>query len=269
MSNITTINYQIRTDGDEMYATFSRPNLYVEVPITTATTEDEIEDLIHDFLLQVAQNQTDPSKLIEDDVYVDGSVVRRDYSVGTPEGQALVAELEEAFPNFVNWESTQYNLVGRFSAYREPYENTSISWYVEDVTPSAELLSDYGIEEGSLNLISWYGLKFDMSTRDIKLKAVVVDVEGDKPALPAGYNGYYALTYNQDHSLSEWVDFYVTATAKRMVEFCAENGLDYPAPAVGTDVEDDEFIDCWGVVYNSRTLEYGPVKAYVRRELDA
>jgi hypothetical protein len=259
------IDYQIRTDGDEMYATYSRVNLYVEVPITDSMSSDEIVDALDSVLLQQTISRFKSSQF-KDDVYVSGSIVRQDYTVETDEGKALIAQIQSEFPDYAEWDRCEFNIIGSYAPYREPYSNPSISWYDFGVEPSGVLLDKYGIEDGTLSFRQWYGLKFDMVDREVFLKAVVEDVDGIKPVLPNG-DKFYALTYREDHTVSEWVDCYIYQTPRAMAKFCYTHKLDYPIHEDGFDLDTDEFIWIWGLVYNSTTLEYGPLKAYARTNI--
>ena len=66
---------------------------------------------------------------IRDDIYVNGEIVRRDYTLGTLEGLALLKELRAKFPEYRPFGRSRFNMVGKYDGYREPYVNTSISWY--------------------------------------------------------------------------------------------------------------------------------------------
>ena len=169
--------------------------------------------------------------------------------------------MQTAFPNYANFDRTNANLVGKYDGYREPYQNASISWYDVGLMPSEELQLSFNTNYLNSNMLSWYGLKFDLVTKNVFLKVVVKDYTGQKPDLPVGDN-FYAMTHSEDGTLSNLVDVYVYATPKRIREFCADKGLTYPL-SENTHKECD-VVWCWGFVFNKNTLEYGPVKAYAR-----
>lgn len=260
-----SIDYQIRKDGDEWYATFSRKNMYCECPIEMNDSEEIIHDKIEQTLVDMILAST-PAGNVQDDVYVNGNIVRTDYSICLPEGQELLTELNEAFPSLMDWERNPHNFIGAFDSYRPPYENASISWYDFGIVPSEEILEEYGASNLYTNLIGWYGLKFDMVTKTILLKVVVRDIDTPKPALPSGPK-FYAVSHGVDGYVSDWVDCFVHATEEKMNEWCADNSLDYPLPVMPED--DESTIWCFGVLFNKHTLEYGKIKAYARYNISS
>ena len=78
-------------------------------------------------------------------VYVDQEVVRFEHTIGLDEGQAKLNQIKAAFPDYVNFDRSEFNVVGSFDAYREPYCNPSISFYDYGVKPATDLLSDHGV----------------------------------------------------------------------------------------------------------------------------
>lgn len=250
--------YTLRTDDTVNWATITREGVYIEVP--HGDDESIVQDKI-DYALMSAALENFKDVSFRDDVYVGGGIVRQDYSLGTAEGAATLGELQTEFPNYADFDRNPLSIVGKYDGYREPYQNPSISWYDFGLRPSEALQLSFGTSYPHSNLKEWYGLKFDLTTREVLLKIVVTDYEGDMPDLPTG-NTFYAITHFQDGTSSEWVDAYVQATPKRIREFCADKGLAYPLPE-NTHKECD-VVWCWGFVFNKDTLEYGAVKGYAR-----
>lgn len=254
--------FETITRGSETYATYTREDLYIEAPLqsTEEQTSDKIDDsLLHSALLNIINGA------VRDDVYVNTSLVRQDYSISTSEGATVLQTLKDAFPNYINYDRSSYNMVGSYSAYREPYQNSSISWYDFGAKPSESLQLSFNASYPISNLKNWYGLKFDLTTREVLFKAVVLEYEGNKPELPVS-DAFYAITHSQNSTdIGEWIDAYVFATPKRIREFCSAKGLGYPLPA-NTHTECD-VVWIWGFVFNKDTLAYGPVKAYARYNL--
>jgi len=252
-------------DSAVTHAALTRGSTYIEVP-KGSSSEEEIQLLLDNALLQAALHNFHESQC-RDDVYCDKVIVRQDYSTGLPEAQALIQELQAVFPDYDNWNRHNYNIVGRYTAYREPYSNSGISFYNFGEKPSESLLLSFNTSYLNSNLLEWYGLKFDLDAEQVMLKVVFYNYDGETPELPSNPRNFYAATHNQDGTESEWVDFYAYATPKLIREFCAEKGLSYPLPQ--TTHTDCDVVWCWGFVFNTNTLEYGPVKAYARYNQEA
>lgn len=255
--------YTIRIDESGSYAVYSTDYDYVEVPYT-ADDLVMVQDKIDSTLVSSAMQQFRAGQ-IRDDVYVDGVIVRQDYSIGQPEGATILEELEAAFPEYANFSRSELNIVGKYDGYREPYQNASISWYDFATYPSEQLQLNFSTSYLNSSLLLWYGLKFDMVSNAVMLKVLLRAYDDPKPELPSG-NKFYSLTHLEDGSTVEWVDSYVFATPKRIREFCSDKGLAYPLG--DTTHLDCDVVWCWGFVFNKDTLEYGAVKAYARYNLD-
>lgn len=257
-----TRRYTKRSDGSDSYLCYLKNGTYIEIPDTA--DEADIQDRLDSVLVGATLN-LDTVAACRDDVYVAQEVVRTDYTIGTPEGAKILKELREEFPDYANYDRIPHNFVGKYSGYREPYSNSSISWYDFGVKPSEALQLAFSASYLNSNLHHWYGLKFDLVTREVLFKAVVAEYIGSAPVLPKAdpmYPTYYALTHAEDGTVSEWVDAYVYATPRRIKDFCAAHGLDYPL--FETTHRECDLVWCWGFVFNKNTLDYGPVKAYAR-----
>jgi hypothetical protein len=237
-----------------------------ELPFIENETAEESTLRINEMLVGVIIGGLSSNQCV-DFVYVDKEIVREDFSINTEEGQVLLAKLETEFPNFTDYRRQANNMVAEYDGYRAPYSNPSLSFYDFQIIMPPAIQTAFNVSYQASELKTWYGLKFDLVTRDVLLKAVVLDFAGAKPDLPPSHpiwNNYYALTHSADGSVSDWVDCYSFSTRSQIKQFCLDKGLDYPLP----DEEDLEpgyqAIWNWGVVFNKSTLEYGPVKAYVR-----
>lgn len=251
-------------DPSEQYACLVRDGVYIEVP-KGAQDEEQLQLDLDNALLQAAINNFYVGLQCRDDVYCDKQIVRKDYCTGQPEAQPLIDKLQEAFPDRENWNRHVYNVVGEYTAYREPYKNNGISFYNFGEKPSEALLLEFGTSYMMTNLLDWYGLKFDLETEEIILKVVFSEYDGDTPELPYNPKNFFAHTHYKDGTMDDWVDYYAYATPKLIRNFCEEKGLSYPLPA---DIHKDcDVVWCWGFVFNRKTLEYGPVKAYARYNL--
>lgn len=198
---------------------------------------------------------------IRDDIYVNGEIVRRDYTLGTLEGIALLKELRAEFPEYRPFGRSRLNMIGKYDGYREPYVNTSISWYDYDAYPSEALQLAFGTSYQQTTLKNWYGLKFDLVTKTVLLKVVVNEYDGWRPELPVD-SAFFAITHAQDGTSSDYIDAYVQASPAVIQEFCVTKGLQYPL--LPTTHDDCDEVIFWGVVFNKTTMEYGPIKGYAR-----
>ena len=253
--------YTIRTDESGSYAAYNKNDITIEIPI--AVHGHRIQDELDNALMTLALKKFKDSQ-VRDDVYVNKELVRQDHSLGTSEGAVILEELEEAFPDYVNFARSELNIVGKYEGYREPYQNASISWYDFGNYPSEALQLRFNTSYLNSNLKQWYGLKFDLVTNEVMLKVVIDNYDEPKPSLPVG-EVFYAITHQQDGASSEWIDAYVYATPKRIREFCTDNGLAYPLN--DTTHLDCDVVWCWGFIFHKDTLEYGAVKAYARHNV--
>lgn len=250
--------YTIRVEGDDSWAVYQNNNTTIEIPISVhgANIQDELDQT----LMANARLKIKTTK-IRDDVYVNQELVRQDYSISTMEGAEILEELSVAFSGYADFNHSDLNIVGKYEGYREPYQNPSISWYSINREPSESLQLSFNTSYPNSNLKGWFGLKFDMVTKEVLFKPVIVEYKGDVPELPIGET-FYAITHQQDGASSEWIDAYVYATPKRIREFCTDKGLEYPLSE--TTHLDCDVVWCWGFVFHKDTLEYGAVKAYAR-----
>lgn len=259
-----TREYTIRNEEGEQYASYSSGDFLMEVPIQEGATEDDIQENLDKGLLHNSLLHGWYSSQCRDDVYCDGTLVRQDFTVGLPEGQVLVEKLQEEFPDYVDWTKNEHNIVGAYGNYREPYQNDSISWYDFNAYVTESMQLAYGTSYSNDNLKGWYGLKFDLTTREVMLKVVFNEYDGDLPELPQGEK-FFARTHFQDGSSCDLLDVYIYATPQRVWNFCQDKGITYPLPA--DEHKDCDVVWCWGFVFDKDTLEYGPVKAYARYNL--
>lgn len=195
---------------------------------------------------------------LQDKVFVDGQIVREDASLFYPQAQGYLATLEAEFPNsFVDYDGSQFNVLGAYDAYREPYQNPSISWY-EFAIPPAQVTQRYSIDLAAYgtSVLPWYGLKHDLVTKAILMKLVLKDLHFPVPALPCG-DRFYAITYDELGAMLPLVDAYIITSADFMREYCEQHNLIFPVSESMAEV-----ITMWGVVFNSDTMELTTVKAY-------
>ena len=254
---MSNIEYGTRISGNRTFATYSKDGFNFEIPIKPDYTEEDIQNKFELFLLDVRIDHWNTLELERTHkVYYNKALVRQDYMVGSTEGDALVAILQEKFPDYSDWCCSSANFLGEFEGYREPYKNHSITWYNNESKPSAELLAEYNVDYEEDKLHGWYALKFDLVTEKAILKVGYIDIANKSQSLPNNI-WYYAVTYMPDGTISDWVDVYSHETESYMRKFCEDHNLEWPLP--------DDFdggVLLWGLLFNKTTLEYKSVKAY-------
>ena len=208
---------------------------------------------------------------VKDTTYLNGGATRTDYAVGTTQGQAIVATLNDNFSGEVtSFDNNTMNLVGEYTAQRPPYNiNNSISFYNFDV-PTNTIKNSFGATYQEYK--KWYGLKFDTVTNDVlakfvipesEMKRVDVDTYNEINALlpPHSYQ-FYARIHDKSSNINENVDVYFQADPSVMKSWCTTNSYTFPYDTTDDTIEPLLFI--WGCVYNTTSETITHVKAYAR-----
>jgi hypothetical protein len=208
---------------------------------------------------------------VKDTTYLNGSATRTDYAVGTTQGQAIVATLNDDFSGEVtSFDNNTNNLVGEYTAQRPPYNvNNNISFYNFDV-PTDTIKNSFGATYQEYK--KWYGLKFDTVTNDVlakfvipesEMKRVDVDTYNEINALlpPHSYQ-FYARIHDKSSNINENVDVYFQADPSVMKSWCTTNSYTFPYDTTDNTIEPLLFI--WGCVYNTTSETITHVKAYAR-----
>ena len=208
---------------------------------------------------------------VKDTTYLNGSATRTDYAVGTTQGQAIVATLNDDFSGEVSsFDNNTMNLVGEYTAQRPPYNvNSNISFYNFDV-PTDTIKNSFGATYQEYK--KWYGLKFDTVTNDVlakfvipesEMKRVDVDTYNEINALlpPHSYQ-FYARIHDKSSNINENVDVYFQADPSVMKSWCTTNSYTFPYDTTDNTIEPLLFI--WGCVYNTTSETITHVKAYAR-----
>ena len=208
---------------------------------------------------------------VKDTTYLNGSATRTDYAVGTTQGQAIVAKLNDDFSGEVSsFDNNTMNLVGEYTAQRPPYNiNNSISFYNFDV-PTDTIKNSFGATYNEYK--SWYGLKFDTVTNDVLAKFVIPETEMKRvdvdtyneinALLPPHSYQFYARIHDKSSNINENVDVYFQADPSVMKSWCTTNSYTFPYDTTDTTIEPLLFI--WGCVYNTTSETITHVKAYAR-----
>lgn len=263
------IQYTLPANRDEWFIKGTVQHIYFEVPgvfnddgspklpdIDKLARQSAINILIQHRTQQYFTNPEDAIKGLQDEVYVGQKLVRTDATLWYDQTVEPLRLLWENWPTGYDFESSKSNVVGLYDGYREPYTNQSISWY-EFKLPSPELRQQYGAA-GYLDhdVLNWYGLKFDLVTKDVLFKIVLRDVDTVKPPLPEGFK-FYARIHDKDGTVDPLIDCYVSTISDEMRAYCAEHNVEFPVP---DDIADRVIL--WGIVYDERTLEIKYVKGY-------
>ena len=247
-------SYTMGTEGINRWAIFDKNEVFYQIPFTEDT--DVMQELIDSALLYHAEQNFFKECRCRDDIYVNETIVGQDYKVGSSEGAVILQELLTAFPAYENSVSLDHGLIGRYD------DNTSINSYeyATGTLPSNSIQTDFSTNYTASNF-KYYALNFNLLSEDILLKVVLDEYSGSKPDLPTGYK-HYTTTHSQNGTSSDWIDVSVSATPKRIKEFCTDKSLQYPLP---TDTHTDcDVVWQWNFAFNKNTLAYGVVKAYAR-----
>ena len=208
---------------------------------------------------------------VKDTTYLNGSATRTDYAVGTTQGQAIVATLNDDFSGEVSsFDNNTMNLVGEYTAQRPPYNvNNNISFYNFDA-PTDTIKNSFGATYQEYR--DWYGLKFDTVTNDVLAKFVIPETEMKRvdvdtyneinALLPPHSYQFYARIHDKSSNINENVDVYFQADPSVMKSWCTTNSYTFPYDTNDNTIEPLLFI--WGCVYNTTSETITHVKAYAR-----
>ena len=245
-----------------------------------AESKNDVEDAyLQSIMNKVLGTFTETQKTntsFRDDTYMDGSLARQDYTVGTTQGQAIVAKLEADWADEVpDYSAHATNLVAEFTPNRLPYTNDSITWYNFE-EPSSSLKTTFSLDYNAYN--NWYGLKFDKVTKEVMIKVVLDNDEfvaqyGEpnlgSVSLPhwlAKKNGrFFARLHKKDGTYDDHYDIYIHAPVGLFKEWADENSLTFPYDTTSIDLKDN--ILCWGITVKESTNEIKHLKAYARNYL--
>lgn len=272
-----TLSYSLPASRDELWARGTYGEVRFEVPAifnaegtcNAEATADKIgTEVVDQYVarrnIEMVTAQIATGVPIRDRLYVAGQIMRDDFTISSPQAAPILADLEQAFPGIADYRANPANLIGRYAPYRPPYENPSISWY-EMAPPNASLLAQYKAG-GYRSYMDWYGLKFDLVTREILLKVVLgADCFTDLalPPLPRGAR-FFARIHRSDGSAAPDVDCYVLSDHDVMRDYC--QSLGHPAPYPD---ESPESVWLYGVTFNIDTRQIEVVKAYERTSASA
>ena len=208
-----------------------------------------------------------------DDTWMDGNFRPQNYSVGTTQGQAIVAKLEADWASEVpDYSAHATNLVAEGAADRLPYVNDWISWYNME-EPSTAIKTAYSLSYS--NYCSWYALKFDKTTKEVMSKIVLPNdvfvAEYGEPnlgsiSLPAWFKGdngrYFARIHKKDGTYDDHYDIYIHAPIALMKEWIDANELTFPYDISSVDLKNS--LHSWGITVKESTNEIRHIKAYAR-----
>ena len=134
--------------------------------MTTKLAVNRYESQYGQIKTSTLNTESNIGKSVRDDVYMAGSIARKDYSIDTNEGSALVDELEAGWDGFIpDFRRDNKNLVSEFTPMRLPYINNSISYY-DMQEPTSELKTYFNLPYTIC--LPFHGLKFDKTTSDVK-----------------------------------------------------------------------------------------------------
>ena len=235
-----------------------------EVALTKKILLSAYEDIFGNIAVPSA-DRTDKSI---HDVYMAGSIGRKDYTINNNEGLAIVEKLEASWPGFIpNYRVRPYCLVSEFTPLRVPYINPSISYYMMGEQPSDALIATYSLPYETYK--NWYGLKFDTITTEVLIKVVISKEEmlrahpdicnTIEASIPVYGNHFFGLIYNSDGELDPNIDVYFNTDYNIVQEWVDSMELTMPY----TDLTLSPKRIFWGVVYNTTNNNFTHIKAYI------
>ena len=261
----------------------TRTNLYKQLVDSnytqtfTAENKADVEDAYIQFAMMEAlgpmSETLKTNTNFRDDTWMDGNFRPQNYSVGTTQGQAIVAKLQADWASEVpNYSAHATNLVAEGAADRLPYVNDWISWYNME-EPSTAIKTTYSLSYS--NYCSWYALKFDKTTKEVMSKIVLPNdvfvAEYGEPnlgsiSLPAWFKGdngrYFARIHKKDGTYDDHYDIYMHAPIALMKEWIDANSLTFPYDISSVDLKNS--LHSWGITVKESTNEIRHIKAYAR-----
>ena len=243
----------------------------------TAENKADVEDAYIQFAMMEAlgpmSETLKTNTNFRDDTWMDGNFRPQNDSVGTTQGQAIVAKLQADWASEVpNYSAHATNLVAEGAADRLPYVNDWISWYNME-EPSTAIKTAYSLSYS--NYCSWYALKFDKTTKEVMSKIVLPNdvfvAEYGEPnlgsiSLPAWFKGdngrYFARIHKKDGTYDDHYDIYMHAPIALMKEWIDANSLTFPYDISSVDLKNS--LHSWGITVKESTNEIRHIKAYAR-----
>ena len=186
-----------------------------------------------------------------DEVWMNGKVIRRDYSTTLPRGKEILSELLSVFPNVVY---DEINLIGKYDGYREPYKEPSISLYRYGKRPPLE---EYGIEGVGLNRPLHYGLKYGLNSKEIILKILVKHLKTSIKLPKHSEVWCYSRTYSKEQEYNQSDIFIKTHHHYEVRKWCDEMGIEYPHSISMRPW-------CYGILFNRDTDKVVSIKGYIK-----
>jgi hypothetical protein len=238
-----------------------------------ANAEDAYVKEVQETILTSMATTMESNTNFRDDTWMDGNFRPQNYSVGTTQGQAIVAKLEADWASEVpNYSAHSNNLVAEGAADRLPYVNDWISWYNME-EPSSTIKTTYSLSY--TRYCNWYALKFDKTTKEVMAKIVLPNdvfvAEYGEPnlgsiSLPAWFkkeNGrYFARIHKKDGTYDDHYDIYIHAPIALMKEWIDANSLTFPYDISSVDLKNN--LHSWGITVKESTNEIRHIKAYAR-----
>ena len=230
------------------------------------------------------QNKIENTNSMRDDVYMNGELGRSDYTIGLPEGEDIVSKLNDKWrtiSNIIDFKANPLNIISEYEPLREPYVNSSISFYCFDPMPHY-FREKFNVSNDPQYVREWWGLKFDKTTKEILCKMVYSWTGFQKfrrddfivPDFPfwiwdkhtgRAVNGasdtanvYVAMIHDENGNINDHYDIYFQAPQNLVKEWCDENDIPFGV------LDDINNIMQYGITINGTTGEIKYVKTYKR-----
>lgn len=205
------------------------------------------------------------------DMWVYGKVQREERVISHPIGQECLKVLYEHWPDVEDYELDIKNYVGFYDAYREPYSSKGVSWYKFN-HPKAGIMEKFGLKpihftDGWGDAANgWYGLKFDLETKEYTLKLPMAYNDFTRGMTPDSMHAddwfkygrmFFSRTFKLGGERDPRIDYYYTCNYRSFARHCELIGLDMPvSEEIGKDFK------LWSTVFNYETRKYEVSKAY-------
>tara|TARA_R110000822_G_scaffold5031_3_gene21768 strand:+ start:1426 stop:2112 length:687 start_codon:yes stop_codon:yes gene_type:complete len=202
-------------------------------------------------------------KDFKEELWVDQQIVREAWCTELAEATHIINDLLLAFPDITldYIKSNKSNMIGYASNYRPPYSNGCISWYTWEYPTTQDQL-DYNVYlPDGCSLCSWFGKKYDLTTKQVWLKYVFKGKSMPCPSLPkylvTSSKPFYAMISDASGNVLPEVDVYFYSHFDDVEQYCKDNSLVFPAPS-----KLNKGRRLWAFVYDYETLNISKVKAY-------
>jgi hypothetical protein len=221
---------------------------------------------------------------LRDNMYCRGVLQRYDHSIatGSDSVQELIDEVRASFPEYSDsdFKCCPADFIGRYTAYRAPYNNPGISWYCLDSDMQDRINTEFNVSRlknaepeafGLANGFRYGGIKFDCVDNIKTYKAAIPNYKPNLiPVLPKhAEGGMWGVTIrnDSDKTINSVIDRYFLSNDSDIGDYCTQFGLDYPTPS---DIDTTQYPPwIYGITYDHTDSAFSPIdiKSYISKKL--